>query len=81
MKEIKVGDLDLTGALVELMHTEPDTAEPILLKMLGDPQVDQLLAEYSQKALPAPVDARLALRDDLWSPFVLVEYLCRQNKR
>jgi hypothetical protein len=49
MKEIKVGDLDLTGALVELMHTEPDTAEPILLKMLGDPQVDQLLAEMIAK--------------------------------
>ena len=32
-------------AFVELMQTDPATAEPLLLKMLADPHATQLLAE------------------------------------
>jgi hypothetical protein len=39
---------DLT-AFFELMRTDPDIAEPLLLKMLAEPLADQLLAELIAK--------------------------------
>ena len=52
----------LTDALVDLIEREPENAEPLVVKMLEDPQADQLLAELKVKS-PASVDALAKLYD------------------
>jgi acyl carrier protein len=52
--------LSLGGVVMELSSsTHAKSADPL------DDWVGRVLAEYAQRALPAPLDPRLSLRDDL----------------